>query len=442
MRRIIVVLWLMFIFLPNVDAQSNLDTLDPSGQTIVYWHEWDGPQLDAMREVVGKFNRENPYSIVVQLVSKSNSGRILRELASSDPTESLPNVIGGIFPSHVHDLLADGLIIPLDAYLTHPTWGVSAEDMAGLGTGTRGAFATPAGQIAWPLGLSLNVLVANRTMLTSLGAQALPTTLEEVTQWSCAATQSQNARGQEVHGFPITLTLGDFEGLVAAQGAMLYDPATANFLFSSAASQTVLSWLKTLNEQTCAYDAGGAYDDSRDFAFGITPFAFTSTAGLPFIEADILDSASGLVDWTFMPIPGATPAAQIYLRGVGIAPSESPEMRLASWLFVRYLTTPEAQNLWARGLSYQPVNRAAYDLLGEDFLSANPVYGSALELLRRPDVALFMTPPIIGYDDVENDVYEPLLEAILTGADVATAAAEAERAAAEVIIEAVRDANK
>ncbi len=442
MRRFWVVLILFLWVSPAIVAHAELDVIDPSGQVIVYWHEWDGPQLDAMRQVVGKFNRENSYGITVQLVSKSNSGRILRGLAAEpDPAEARPNVVGGIFPTHVSGLLTAGLVIPLDAYIAHPIWGVSPEDAAGLGTGVRGSFLSVNGQGAWPLGLSVNALAVNRQMLSDLGAESIPTTYDEMTRLACAAAQSTTERGQAIHGFPLSVTLGDFEGLVAAQGGALYDVAAANFLFNSPQSQAVLAWLQSLNAQGCAYDPGGAYDDSRDFAYGITPFAFTSSAGLPFIESDILDSASGLTDWVFMPIPGVRPAVQIYLRGVGIVPS-SPQAELASWVFMRYLTTPEAQTLWARGLSYQPVNRNAYDLLGEDFLSVNPAYNTVTAMLRRADVLAFISPTIPGYAEVDDDVFEPLLEAVLAGTDIATVTAEAERAAAQVIIEAVRDANQ
>lgn len=442
MRHFIMIVVLSVFVFSQTSAQSALDTLDPSGQVVVYWHEWDGPQLDAMREVVSTFNRENPHGITVQLVSKSSGGRLLRELAAPDPAEALPNVVGGIFPSSVRGLLKDGLVIGLDTYVTHPIWGVSAEDLGGIGVGIRGSFQDDMRQGAWPLGLSLNALAVNPVMLNSLGAQDLPVTLDDMTRWACAAAQTSTGRGETVNGLSVTLTLGDFEGLVAAQGRRLYDETTGNFRFNSAESQTVLRWLQTLQTQGCAYDAGGSYDDTRDFAYGLTPFAFTSTAGLPFIEADILDSVSGVSDWVFMPIPGSQPTVQIYLRGVAAVPSSSAEAQLASWLFVRYLTTPQAQTLWAQGLSYQPVNSAAYALLGEDFLTANPTYVSALTLLRRADVTPFLTSPAVGYSEIEEEVYEPLLEAILAGEDVGVTAAEAERTAAEVVIEAVRAANE
>jgi len=88
------------------------------------------------------------------------------------------------------------------------------------------------------------------------------------------------------------------------------------------------------------------------------------------------------------------------------------------------------------------VNRNAYDLLGEDFLSVNPAYNTVTAMLRRADVLAFISPTIPGYAEVDDDVFEPLLEAVLAGTDIATVTAEAERAAAQVIIEAVRDANQ
>nr|MCU0463536.1 extracellular solute-binding protein [Anaerolineae bacterium] len=166
-------------------AQTPLDTLDPTGQVVVYWHEWDGPQLDAMRAVVQRFNSGNPFGVTVQLVSKTNSGRILNTLRNPDPTETPPNVVGGVFPSHVAELLAAGLVIPLDTYVTHLTWGVAAEDAAGLGISAQAAFRTDGQQVGWPLGLSANVLAVNRAMLRSVGVESPPTTLSGLVEAAC-----------------------------------------------------------------------------------------------------------------------------------------------------------------------------------------------------------------------------------------------------------------
>lgn len=422
-------------------AQTPLDALDPSGQVVVYWHEWDGPQLDAMRAVVQRFNSGNSFGVTVQLVSKTNSGRILSTLRNPDPTETPPNVVGGVFPSHVADLLAAGLVIPLDGYVTHPTWGVAAEDAAGLGISAQAAFRADGQQVGWPLGLSANVLAVNRAMLRSVGVEYPPTTLSGLVEAACAASaNASTGRGVPISGgFPVSLTLSDFEALTAAQGGTLYDAERAVFTFTSPASLAALTALQTMSIRGCIYDPGGSFDDSRDLAYGLTPFAFTSTAGLPFITSDILDRASGLEDWTFTAIPGSTPAAQLYWRGVAIASSGTPETDLAAWLFLRYLTTAEAQALWAQGLSYQPVNRNAYASLDADFLAENPAYAAALDIIRSPDVSAFITPTVPGYGDVEDDVFDPLLEAVLSGGDIPVIAAEAEAAAAQVIIDAVRD---
>jgi ABC-type glycerol-3-phosphate transport system substrate-binding protein len=430
MRRWLIVLAL---FIPVLATQAQ--PLTPDDQTIVYWHEWDGPQLEAMRSVVQHFNRTNPYRITVQLVSKTNSGRILNTLRSPKPDEALPNVVGGIFPSNAGGLLDDGLIVPLDAYLAHSQWGLTDAQRAELWAGAVGAFRAGDMQAAWPLGLSANVLAVNREMLTQLGAGGLPDGLDSLVGWSCMAAQSTTPRGQALRGFSLTLTLDDFAVLTAAQGqTLLYQDGV--FDFASTGSLRVLAALQTLHALGCTYDAGGVYNDSKDLAYGLTPFAFTSSAGLPFIQNDILDSGSGLTDWTFAPAPGPTPAALLYLRGVAITTHGTPQQQLAAWVFVRYLTTIEAQTRWARGLSYQPVNRAAYDVLGSDFLDENPPYAAVTTMLRRPDLRLVLAPNIIGYDKVASMAFEPLLAAVLAGEDIPSAAQAANAAAAQALAEA------
>lgn len=432
--RVLVLLMLCVGLAARPTHAQSLDSLDPSGQVVVYWHEWDGPQLDAMREVVRAFNQTNPHAITVQLVGKSSSGRLLGALADPDPADALPNVVGGVFPSNADNLLRDGLTLGLDPYLAHPQWGIAPADRAAIDEGTVSAFRALGQQGAWPLGLSLNVLAVNRALLAQAGITAQPDTLEALVQAACAAASQTTPRGQAIRGFPLTLTLGDFETLVAAQqGAPLYDVASGQFGFASEGSKQVLRALAELTARDCAYDAGGQYDDSRDFAYGLTPFAFTSTAGLPFIEDDILDSASGLTDWTFMPAPGAHPTVTVYVRGVALTPHGTPAQQLAAWLFIRHLTTPEAQATWAAGLSYQPVNAQAYALLPPDLLTANPPYAAALALLRDDAITKLLAGDVVGYGDVESEVFEPMLESALEGVNLDLLTAEADRAAAEVV---------
>ncbi len=48
-----------------VTAQDDLASVDPSGQTIVYWHQFSSAQLETMTALVEQFNATNEYGIIV-----------------------------------------------------------------------------------------------------------------------------------------------------------------------------------------------------------------------------------------------------------------------------------------------------------------------------------------------------------------------------------------
>jgi multiple sugar transport system substrate-binding protein len=85
--------------------------------------------------------------------------------------------------------------------------------------------------------------------------------------------------------------------------------------------------------------------------------------------------------WTVIPFPGQVPTIIAY--GPDYVILKSSEVRqLATWLFVRWMLSPENQARWARQTGLFPMRLSAVDQL-ENIRSANPQWAAAADLLTR-----------------------------------------------------------
>ena len=75
-------------------------------------------------------------------------------------------------------------------------------------------------------------------------------------------------------------------------------------------------------------------------------------------------------------------------------------------------TSPEVQADWVRASSYFPTRSATSEFLG-DYISENPQWGAALELLRYGK----FEPQLISYQGV-RDAAEQAYNEIMQGADI------------------------
>ena len=108
-------------------------------------------------------------------------------------------------------------------------------------------------------------------------------------------------------------------------------------------------------------------------------------------------------------------------------PATTPQAQLASWLFIKFYTSPEIQASWARASHYLPVRRSASEKLG-GYLDEDANYKTALDLLEQA----VSEPSVPGYDFIRQEV-ELALEAILEGSDPGAILASLSAAANQVL---------
>ncbi len=434
----------MLITVGVTGAQMSIPDELPMGLTIDYWHEWDGAQAEAMTLIIDDFNSNNEWDITVEQVYQGNTGGLIDQLSTGIVSGELPNLSGAVFSNNAMGYYLDGVLVPLDAYLDHPVWGFDDMGMENLNHDllaiNRVPFEPFNGQLlAWPVGMSANVLSVNLGMLAGLGMDGPPTDLASFREAACAANELSGAAGEDVQGFPLRTNDNDLYSFIVANGGYIYDEMAGAYSFSNEKSVEVLQFFQDLYSDGCAYIPDGPYVNTADFAFALNPMAVGSSVGVPFIKKDI-EAGGSDIEWvnTTVPWSGDNRTLQVYQRSMGLYVS-SPENQLATWLFLKHLASPASQVTWTEYAQYQPYTRAGLEGLSDAFLADNPQFNSIREVLLDSGTKLWSEPVLVGSDRVGPVVQELIANITTGGQDVMEAAIAAEIEANELIAEALED---
>ncbi len=442
---ILVTLMLLVLGASLVTAQDDLSAIDPSGQTIIYWHEWDGAQLEAITQIIDNFNSSNEWGITVETVELGSTGPMAEAMSAGITSGDLPQLVGG-FANNAQSYFLEGVSVPLDAYMSDPTWGFTEEEMANLNMdviNVNRITGEPFNDqlLAWPIGFSTVVTSVNLDMAAAAGLAGAPTTLDEFRTLACFAAESTGPGGEDVQGFPLRTSAQDMEAFIVSQGGRIWDPEAQQFDFTNETAIEVLTFFQQLAADGCAYLPETNFANTADFAASLNPMAVGSSVGVPFIIRDAAAATeaggTGVTNWTNTTTPWSEGNRTIITNFRSVIPIVStPEQQLATWLFIKHLASDESQSIWTTLTSYQPYTQSGLENLNEEFLAANPQVASVSEILLDDSVRKHTSSQILGYSNGLVP-FSDLIAALATDPtlDIAAAAAEAQEEANELFEE-------
>lgn len=399
---------------------DNFAGVDPTGQTITYWHQYNNPtQLAIITGLVNAFNESNPFGITVNAIAQGSYNDIRTLMNNAIISGDLPNLAAG-YPNDALSYDLDGVVVDLEPYFTDARWGYSGDVLADLNQVAVDAWSFEEGRLGWPNQLSGQVMFSNAAMMAELGfSETSPATLDEFAAAACAAANSglTGADGGAVQGFPIVADSSQFESLVAGLGGSIW--VDGRWDFTTEESIRVLTLYKDLYDQGCAYIPAERFGNTADWARALNPFAFSSSAGIAPTLATARDAGNLVTDWRVLGTPGGTaddkPVLQLYTPGL-IVLSATPEQQLASWIFVRYFSTPEIQAQWSQQLSLFPLTKSAAGLM--DTSAMVPEFVAMINRLANDEVTVYVSPQNLSYGEVRNIVATGLADVTSGGLDV------------------------
>lgn len=435
--RKLVLLCLVVVLALGVSAVAaqDLANVDPSGQTVVYWHQFSGAQLETMTALVESFNSTNEYGITVEALAQGSYNDIATLMNAAITSGELPNLVAG-YANNAASYALDNVVVDLNAFLNDPTWGLTEEQLADFNTDLL-TFNSPTGEpyngalLAWPHQSSAQVLVVNLDLLAQLGYDAPPATWEEFREIACAAAASTGANGEDVQGFPITTDASVFETVVASNGGRIFDGTTYDF--QSEASLAALNLYSDLYSSGCAYIPSERFIEQTEFALGLNPFFISSSAGFTFIIQALADNGATF-NWTVATLPSSTPETrtlQVFVPSIVMIDS-APEVELASWLFLKFLDQAENAALWSTGTGYFNPVPSTSEIISEEMFpnpALFPYFSAANALVNDPAVTLYNGPNVPSYGSIRAFVSEAIANVTSNAIAPADAAATLQAAA-------------
>ena len=398
-------------------ADGELAGVDPSGVTVVWWHNHSGSRQEKLQVIVDQFNAENECGITVDAQNQGSYGDIRDKMNAGIAAGEVPAALIVGYQNDQAFYQLSGALADFNVFVNDPTWGLTAEEIADFypsfwEQGEHAAFDNQ--RLGFPPNRSEEMLYYNMSMLEELGYDALPTTPEEFREIACASSE---AKGDGTGGYVLRDDASAVASWTYAYGGDILTEDGTGYNLNGAATVEALTFLQGLYNDGCAFFFTEGYPETQ-LASRAAVFTQGSSSGIPFYEEavnTVAAEASAEPDvWGVTAIPHTTPdPVQNIYGGDVMIPVTSPEEELAAWLFVKWFTSPEIQAKWVEASGYFPT-RASTPV---DGYIATAVGGTqwkqALDLLPYGSYE----PQLISYDQVRRRLSEDF-NAIMQGADV------------------------
>jgi multiple sugar transport system substrate-binding protein len=425
--KTVALFFILLLALSGASVVVSQDDVDPSGQTITYWHQHgSGAAEEAITTLVEEFNTTNEWGITVEAQYQGQYDQLREIMNVSIISGDLPNVIAGYRRDAIsYDL--DGAIVDLDDYYNDPVWGFTDEEKDDFNQSILALGMHNEKRLAWPLQVSPQIMVVNLTMMEELGLDGPPTTFAEFEEVLCEVTSIAAPGEGNVRGMPIAPhSVSEFEVIVQSRGGTIFEDGA--YTFTNQAVLETLQMYQDLYNAGCAYFPETQFGNTDDFAAGLNPLTTTVTAGLPFIISG-METAGVDVDWTITTVPWTegNRTIQIFTPSVMITRG-APEQQLASWLFVQFLSSPAAQAYSTATTGYFNPRLSSQDLLG-DFEAENPLLAIANSLINDDSIRVYDQPQLVSYQLVRGLISEAIADVTINGMSVEDVAARLEAAA-------------
>lgn len=439
MKKILSILVIVLILsISLVQAQDMMyEGVDPSDQTVVYWHQYseDSAQGATIAALIEEFNSTNEYGITVEAIHQGSYGPIEDLMNTAILSGELPNLVAG-YANAAAGWANEGVVVDINGLLNDAEWGIPEDEQANLNFAMLDVnqldFAPFDGmRVAWANQNSLNVFYSNLDIIEALGFERrAPESLAEFEEIACAAGASEMYQG-----YPLDTGISHFESFLAANGGVIFDGEMGQYVFDSDANVATMEMFTRMLENGCAYLFAERFQNTLDFALGMTPFAAGSSAGIPFIQGDA-EEAGMMDEWVVTGFPGAEgvgTTVQLFVPSQVLLTS-TPEAEVATWEFVKFLAGHDAQLAWSGATGYFSI-RTDVEVTEDDFTEPRLPFARFVEvgsILADENISVYASPGLPSYSAVRGIVPNVISEVVNGDADIAEALADLNEEANEL----------
>jgi len=234
----------------------------------------------------------------------------------------------------------------------------------------------------WPFSQSVQVIYYNESWANELGIKSIPLSAEDFHAQSCRLTENGTPAG-----LVISPQAANILSFIFAYGGDPLDSADGLYDFSSVEIKEFANDWRELYLDDCGklisnYPNPMAIEGEYErFNQRKALMIMGSTLMQAHIQTGPNSSGRG-DDWQMLPFlgPEGTRAVVSDVQSVVVFKT-SPEEELASWLFLKYLVSPEVQAEWSQYSGYYPTREDSLRFLRK-FGRDNPSWAGGLDLLK------------------------------------------------------------
>lgn len=396
-----------------------------------FWHPWSGEMAKVVEQLVSEFNLSNTWNVRVESSQMGDENFIAGKVISSLDKEEQPHIISAPIEFLRNLTLAEEVIVDLSPYVSHARWGISPQEQLLYPVAFWQQDAVENIRFGLPAQRDAYFLFYNKTWAQELGFVSPPTTPDEFLNQSCAAARSnsfdKDSENDGTGGWIFDTTPATvLSWMRVFGGGQMPASESVTYLLRTSANERAFGFLQQLMRLGCAWTP---QEQNPHLYLKERKALFYSGS----MEDLIRQGKTGMKDdWVMIPYPSLEGNEVILSDGLsyGILRSDANH-NLASWLFIRWLQTPEnLAKVVAATLTLPPVSSVREEVkkIGEP----NPAWELSLEYLP-----LVKSMPLLSswlnVGKVLQDAAWQVVQSNIKPGDVNTILADAELLIREIL---------
>jgi ABC-type glycerol-3-phosphate transport system substrate-binding protein len=301
------------------------------------------------------------------------------------PTPNRPQVVIA-FPDHALGWDADGYVTDLTDYINDSEFGFGNDEIKDFPLVFWNQDSVGTKQLGVPAERSARFLLYDVTWAQQLGFDAAPANSTEFHTQACAAHQTMlsdtDKKNDGQGGW-----LVDTDSMTALSWMMAFGGGVLegnDYRFLTPRNIAAFTFVKQLYDDGCAWSASPDADLPSAFANRKALFATASLEDLP-DYARAMGASANADEWTVLSFPGNVQTGLVAYGSSYIVLKSTPEEQLASWLFIRWMLSPENQKKWVEVTGLFPLRNSSIDLLS-DYKNSHPQWAAAVNLLPQAQI--------------------------------------------------------
>ena len=381
------------------------------GIQVAVWYPWFGAEASLFQSQVTQFNTENEWGIIVNGTSQGNYSELFLQTQAAMEDSSFPQIVIG-FPEHALEWQEQ--VVDLSPYVTDPLYGLSPEAVSDFPAVIWEQDEVNGKRFALPAQRTARFLLYNQSWARELGFDSPPATASEFERQACAAHRAagtdENPDNDSLGGWLIdTHAMTPLSWMIAFGGGAQEEDG---YRFLTPGNIAAFRFVKTLQQKNCAWVASLDLPVPDRFAARQALFAIASLEDLP-AQVRAFSAANNSDEWTVLKFPGEERDGLVVYGSSLIMFESDDATQLASWLFMRWLLSPENQARWVQSTGLFPLRNSTMQQLGE-YSSSHPQWAEAVNLLSdaqtTPQLASWRLVRVMledGFRDMFDTIRHP-----------------------------------